>query len=174
MKIVATAGALLALALPVDAFDPIALPPELARYRSWEATTNAPYLVPEHVSTLCATAPAVRERPVDPAPGAGLHAGRFIRVYANAAAQPALATEARPVAAGAVIAKEKLAKADDTEPVAAAFMVRRDDARFRETGGWEFLFYPPSGDAEATHRACAACHRNARGGGYVFGYAGLR
>jgi hypothetical protein len=172
MKTIAAAGVLLSLALPVGAFDPIALPPELARYRSWEATTNAPYLVPEHVSTLCA--PVVRERPVEPAPEAGLHAGRFIRVYANAAAQPALATAARPAAAGAVIAKEKLSKADDTEPVAAAFMVRRDEARFRETGGWEFLFYPPSRDPEATHRGCAACHRNARDGGYVFGHAGLR
>ena len=167
MKVSATAAVLLALALPAGAFDPIALPPELARYRSWEATTDAPYLVPEHVSTLCA--PVVRERPVDAARGAGLHAGRFIRVYANAAAQPALATVPRPVAAGAVIAKEKLSKADDTEPVAAAFMVRRDEARFRETGGWEFLFYPPSRDTEATHQACAACHRGAQGGDYVFG-----
>ena len=106
--------------------------------------------------------------------GAGLHAGRFIRVYANAAAQPALAKVARPAAAGAVIAKEKLSRADDTEPTAAAFMVRRDEARFRETGGWEFLFYPPAGDAEATHQSCAACHRHARDGGYVFGQLGRR
>jgi hypothetical protein len=155
----ALAAVAMLLAAPVLAFDPVALPPELAGYRSWWTATAAPYAVPEHVAALCAPAPPER-------------AGDTVQraVYANEAARPALASAARSVAAGAVIAKEKLARADESEPAAVAFMVRREAASFRETGGWEFLFYPPPRDAEATHQACAACHRSAGDGDYVFGH----
>jgi hypothetical protein len=68
---------------------------------------------------------------------------------------------------------EELGSADG-DPAAVAFMLKRDEPRFRDTGGWEFRFYPPSGDTEATHQACAACHRSAGNGDYVFGHGRRR
>jgi hypothetical protein len=149
------------------------LPEDLASYRSWKSPTELPVTVEQEVSVLCA--PALPRPTASPSfPLGGLpHASAFIRVYANEAAYPRLVRAATPVPVGAVIAKAKLASADG-EPVAVAFMLKSDEPRFRETGGWEFRFYPPSADTEATHQACAACHRSAGNGDFVFGHGRRR
>jgi hypothetical protein len=48
-------------------------------------------------------------------------------------------------------------------------MIKRNPSQFRETGGWEFLYFPRSGDARRTHEACASCHHQAVARDYVLG-----
>jgi hypothetical protein len=49
-------------------------------------------------------------------------------------------------------------------------MVKRGgEAQFRQSGGWEFMYFPSAGDARVTHEACAECHRTAATKDYVFG-----
>jgi hypothetical protein len=100
----------------------------------------------------------------------GPHTQRFIRVYANPpAAQRLQGGNPTALPVGAVIVKEKLVSATDAGPAGVAAMVKRADARFRDSGGWEFLYFPPGPDAGRTHEACAACHRVAAARDYVFG-----
>ena len=48
-------------------------------------------------------------------------------------------------------------------------MIKREGKEFKKSGGWEFRFYPESGDAQKTHQACAACHHAAATKDYVMG-----
>ena len=48
-------------------------------------------------------------------------------------------------------------------------MIKRAGPKFQSTGGWEFLFYPSSGDKTKTHQACAACHQGVAARDYLFG-----
>jgi hypothetical protein len=168
----------LAIALGTDAgtaasdIASFGLPEELASYRSWKSPTEKPVTVDVEVSALCMPAPRPTPSPTFPLGGLP-HASAFIRVYANEGGFPRLGRATAPIPAGAVIAKEKLASADG-DPAAVAFMLKREEPRFGETGGGEFRFYPPSGDPEATHQACAACHRSAGNGDYVFGHGRRR
>jgi hypothetical protein len=167
-----TVGAMLGLVsavLAAGASD-LSLPGDLAAYRSWKSPSDGPVEITPEASALCAPAPLLRGEAQLPSKRQG-HGSPFIRVYANEAAFPRLAapTPAVPVPVGAVIAKEKLASAEG-RAAAVAFMVKRDDPRFRPTGGWEFSFFPDAGDRTATHEACAACHRTAQAGDYVFAH----
>ena len=76
--------------------------------------------------------------------------------------------EARPFPLGTVIAKEKLSGSPHGAPEGVAFMVKRKESQFPSTDGWQFLYFPPSGDARRTHEACASCHRAAAPKDYVF------
>jgi cytochrome P460 len=166
----APAAATFLLACAVDARPPATgeLPQELAGYRSWPAVLADPQPVPFEMWTRCIAATAAdwdraREKH-------GPHTQRFIRVYANPPAAQRLRRDspaAWPV--GAVIVKEKLRSAADTAPDGVAFMVKRGDGRFRESGGWEFAYFPPGPEPRRTHEACAACHRVAAATDYVFG-----
>jgi mono/diheme cytochrome c family protein len=49
-----------------------------------------------------------------------------------------------------------------------AFMIKRGTPQFASTGGWEFAYYPRSGDS-AGSQSCATCHRSAATKDYVFG-----
>ena len=100
----------------------------------------------------------------------GPHTEHFIRVYGNqAATQAASAHERRSFPIGAVIAKEKFSSSPHGPAEGVAFMLKRETAQFPETGGWEFVYYPASGEARHTHEACAVCHRAAASTDYVFG-----
>lgn len=148
-------------ALPVSAAPPLGLPVELATYPSWHSLLKEPLPISFELSQLCAA-----QGRADLAAGArphGPHAQRFIRVYARDPADPA---EGR-YPPGSAIAKEKLLAAGDRGPEGVAFMVKHAPPDFRESGGWEFLYFPASGDRMKTHEACAACHRAA--GDFVFG-----
>jgi hypothetical protein len=143
------------------------LPPEIDSYRSWRAVLADPRPVPFEMWTRCVAATAAdwdraREKH-------GPHTRRFVRVYANRTAAGHFAGRGAGLAVGAAIVKEKLASASDATPAGVAAMVKRADARFRDSGGWEFLYFPPGPDAGRTHEACAACHRLAAARDYLFG-----
>ena len=146
----------------------LALPPELAAYRDWSAQTREPVAVPLKLWMLCSRPTA--EQRAEAYKEHGVHAERYIRVYANTAAAavlPGRVTRSFPL--GSVIAKEKLVDTTQQSREGVAFMVRRSDPRFRETGGWEFLYFPEDGHRTEVHRACAACHRGSPTGDYVLG-----
>jgi hypothetical protein len=77
--------------------------------------------------------------------------------------------ETRPFPPGSVIAKEKHSRSHRGVPEGVAFMVKRKESQFPATAGWEFLYFPPSGDARRTQEACASCHRAAAPKDYGFG-----
>ena len=156
-----------AVALPGGADDAIVLPDDLAGYRSWTSPSKEPVAVPAYLWNMCVIPTAAHR--AEAMKEHGPHAARLIRVYANAAAAAELPRPQHRFPVGSVIAKDKLGAMSDDLPLGVAFMVKHDGPRFRDTGGWEFLFYPQSGDAKATHQACAACHRGAKRGDYVFG-----
>lgn len=92
----------------------------------------------------------------------GPHNQHFIQVYANPQARAALRRHSTtPLPVGSVIGKDKLLKSDSSEPQGTAFMIKRSGARFKATGGWEFLFFTSKGMTRVDEQACAACHRGA-------------
>jgi hypothetical protein len=156
-----------ALALPSRGDDAVVLPADLAGYRFWSSPTKEPVAVPAYLWNMCAIPTATHR--AEAMKEHGPHAARLIRVYANPAAAAELPRRQHRFPAGSVIAKDKLGAMADDLPQGVAFMLKRNEPRLRETGGWEFRFYPETGDAKATHQACAACHRGAKRGDYVFG-----
>jgi Cytochrome P460 len=68
----------------------------------------------------------------------------------------------------AVLAKEKFEGRDASEPEGTAFVIKHDEAEFRASGGWAFLYFPASGKTAAAQAACAGCHR-ASSEDYVLG-----
>src|SRR5438105_1842591 len=123
----------------------LGLTPEFAGYTAWTQVLKSPRQVPLDLWALC--------RPQTPAERAtarrksGPHAGRFIRVYVNPPAVAAVSDpEARPFPLGTVIAKEKLSGSPHGALEGVAFMVKRKESQFPSTDGWQFLYFPPSGD----------------------------
>ncbi len=143
--------------------DPI--PSHLSDYRSWKALTSTPKPIPFQLAQLCAAmAPTLPK-----APDHGPHANRWVMVYANAAADAALAnTSVATFPVGAIIAKEKRISADAAHPEGVAFMVKHRKGEFSGSGGWEFLYYPSAG-ASASYEGCISCHRARGRKDYVFG-----
>lgn len=145
----------------------ITLPPELAGYRQWKQLVTSPYEVPMRLWMLC-RAPtmddwnAAREE-------YGPHTRFLIRVYGNAVAVKAFSAGGHgPFPVGAMIAKEKFAGSPHGRAAGIAFMVKRAEPEFADTGGWQFLYYPSGIDRQAMRHACAPCHHNAPTD-YVFG-----
>jgi hypothetical protein len=143
----------------------VAIPSPLADYRSWKALTSTPQPIPYHLAQLCAAmAPSLPT-----APEHGPHANRWVMVYANPAADSALANASVvrfPV--GAMIAKEKRIAADAAHPEGVAFMVKHRAGEFSGSGGWEFLYYSSAG-ASVDYEGCISCHRARGRKDYVFG-----
>jgi hypothetical protein len=143
------------------------LPPELAAYRNWVALVSEPRLVPLEFWFRCA--PTTAADWAEARTKYGPHTQRYIRVYGN---QKAADTVARPkpgpLPTGSMIAKEKLVTMEGS-PEGLGFMIRRATPEFAATDGWEFLYFPASGDRDKTHQECASCHRRAPSGNYVFG-----
>jgi len=54
-------------------------------------------------------------------------------------------------------------------PAGVAFMIKRGTRQFAESGGWEFRYFPKSGDAAGAQRSCASCHHQAVQKDYIFG-----
>jgi hypothetical protein len=99
----------------------------------------------------------------------GPHTEHYIQVYANQIATQTLHQgKAGPFLTGAVIAKEKLIDSPEGTVAGVAFMIKRGTRQFASTGGWEFAYYPRSGDSVSI-QACATCHRSAASKDYVFG-----
>ncbi len=144
------------------------LPPELAPYRNWIQLLKYPRPVPARLWLQCAP---VTEADLEAARKEyGPHTFRYITVLGNERAAKSLAQSTPgPLPVGSIIAKEKQPVSPDAAPDGIGFMIRRAAPAFAETDGWEFLFFPASGDRKQTHDACAACHRSAPSGNYVFG-----
>jgi hypothetical protein len=99
----------------------------------------------------------------------GPHSEHYIQVYANQIATQTLRQgKAGKFLTGAVIAKEKLMDSPQGTVAGVAFMIKRGTLQFASTGGWEFAYYPQSGDS-AGIQGCAMCHRSAASKDYVFG-----
>ena len=148
--------------------DEIALPTDLAKYREWTQLLKSPYQVPMELWIRC-TAPTrgdwerAREK-------YGPHTEHYIRVYGNQAVTQALAShERQPFPLRSVVAKEKFAGSPHGRAEGVAFMIKRETSQFPESAGWQFVYYPASGEARRTHEACAGCHRAAASTDYVFG-----
>jgi hypothetical protein len=141
--------------------DDIGIPQALSMFRTWKKLTSEPQLVPYVVATACAI-----PTPAETLKRHGLHANRWIMVYANPVASAALADNGGaqfPV--GAIIAKEKTTGSGATEGV--AFMVKHRAGEFAASDGWEFLYYPVSGRA-ANYDGCINCHKSGGKKDYVF------
>jgi hypothetical protein len=144
------------------------LPREVADYRTWSALIKEPHPVPLEFWIRC-SAPTP-ENWADAYRAHGVHTERYIKVYGNTiGARAAPVTVHRRFPDGSVLVKEKLLTAEATSPEGVAFMVKRSGARFRDTGGWEFLYFPARGEAREIHKYCAACHQTAADRDYVFG-----
>jgi hypothetical protein len=167
-RIAAMAVALWACLASAAGNNPLGLPSDLAAYRQWAQPLKSPYPVPLELWTLCRTPTAARWAAAREKQGP--HVGRFIRVYGNAAAVAAFSSlENRPFPPGAVIAKEKLSGSPDGVLEGVGFMVKRKDSEFSKSAGWEFLYFPHSGDNRRTQEACATCHRAAPND-FIFGH----
>jgi hypothetical protein len=156
--------AVFVVAVQLAAAPGLDLPGALAGYRQWTPWLKTPRPIPYELAIRC-TAPT----PADWAEAwkrHGPHTKRTIQVYANPVAGAPRSGPLFP--AGSIIAKEKFLDAPTPEGV--GFMVKRTEAEFRDTGGWEFSYYPSSAaDRRSVHEACAACHRSAWQTDYVFG-----
>ena len=143
------------------------LPADLANYKEWKTLLQSPKPVPFELWIQC-----VAPTPSDWSKAKekyGPHNEHYIQVYANEiAAQTLLQGKGGAFATGAVIAKEKLMDSLTGTVVGVAFMTKRSGPKFSGTGGWEFSYYPRSGDT-ASIQACGNCHRSVADRDYVFG-----
>lgn len=144
----------------------LGLPAHLSRYRMWQQILKVPFEVPLALYTRC-VAPTERDWEMAKT-RYGPHTRRFIRVYGNDDAVRAVRTGRKPFPVGAILAKEKFAGTPHGDADGVAFMIKRDGSAFAASGGWEFLYYPPSSDSRRTHQHCLACHQAVKKTDYVF------
>lgn len=141
------------------------LPVDLAGYRSWTALTPEPERVPWQLAFMCRSPSP--EMVAEARKSHGPHTDRWVKVYANPKALRTLReTLAGPYPAGSILAKEKLRHPGDEHPEGTAFMVKRPEGAFPESGGWEFLFFPHG--KTPRYDGCVACHRSPGARDYVF------
>jgi hypothetical protein len=145
--------------------DQLNLPADLAKYKGWRSLFQSPTPVPLELWIRC-MAPTPRDW-TRAQKEYGPHTEHYIQVYANLIALQTLG-KAGPFLTGAMIAKEKLMDSPQGTVAGVAFMIKRGTSQFASTGGWEFAYYPRSGDS-ASIKACASCHRSAASKDYVFG-----
>jgi|HubBroStandDraft_6_1064221.scaffolds.fasta_scaffold06013_6 hypothetical protein len=147
--------------------DQLRLPADLAKYKEWRTQLQSPAPIPLELWLRCmAPTPAdwtqARKK-------YGPHSEHYIQVYANPIATHTLRQGKTGLfLTGSVIAKEKLMDSPQGTVAGVAFMIKRGTPQFASTGGWEFTYYPRSGDS-ASIQACATCHRSAAPKDYVFG-----
>jgi hypothetical protein len=147
--------------------DQLKLPAELAKYKEWRNLLQSPAPVPLELWIRC-VAPTPSEW-TQAREKYGPHTEHYIQVYANQIATQALHQgKAGVFLTGSVIAKEKLMDSPEGTVAGVAFMIKRGTRQFASTGGWEFAYYPRSGDS-ASIQACATCHRSAASKDFVFG-----
>jgi Cytochrome P460 len=148
--------------------DQLNLPATLAKYTEWTALLKSPSPVPLELWIRCvAPTPTDLEQAREKY---GPHNDHYIQVYANRiATQTILKGKSGLFQTGAVISKEKLMNSPKGTVVGVAFMIKRNTAQFASTGGWEFAYYPRSGDSESI-QGCATCHRSVASNDYVFGH----
>lgn len=143
------------------------LPHEVAEYTAWPQLLKEPHPVSWELWIRCMAPTAADWESARRKTGP--HTEHVIMVYGNPAAVAGLSRKGKAFPLGAAIAKEKRHLGATGSPDGVAFMVKRDAPEFTDTGGWEFLYYPSTGDKRATHEQCGSCHRSAAARDYVFG-----
>ena len=131
---------------------------ELRDYASWEEVTSGPHKVLPEISELCL--PPI---PPEPHPGVVEAQGkdRYIRVFASSHTASLMReprVESYPE--GSVVAKVKLGEGS-SEPVAVAFMVKREPGSNPEGRDWEYLIFegkPLTLSARGAPSTCQGCH----------------
>ena len=111
-------------------------------------------------------------RPDDSRPRENHKAGEtFARVYVNENARPAMSKGKTSFPVGSIIVREKLWRADATEPALVTAMFKRERGFSPETNDWEF-FVIDRGLTRIKDRDtvgnCAACHITAKETDWVF------
>jgi len=164
MKAIA-AGVVLALCavLWADPHPRLAEFKELRDYSSWQEVTSGPHKVLPKVWTICsAPAPAPPGWEL-PHPGEVDVQGkdRYIRVFASSHTA-SLMRESRVerYPKGSAVAKVKLGEGS-SEPVAVAFMVKREPGSNPEGRDWEYLVFegkPLTLSARGALSTCQGCH----------------
>lgn len=151
---------------PIVARD-LKVPADLASYKDWKTLLGSPKPVPFQLWIQCiAPTPADWSKAKEKY---GPHSAHYIQVYANQiAAQSFVQGKAVAFATGAVIAKEKLMDSPTGTVVGVAFMTKRSAPNFAATGGWEFSYYPQSGETTSIQQ-CGNCHTAVADRDYVFG-----
>lgn len=143
------------------------LPVEFSKYKGWTSLLGSPHAVPLDLWLRCMAptqADWARARQKY-----GPHTEHYVQVYGNQVATKAFGLKARHFPTGAVIVKEKLVESPGGDAEGVAFMVKRGTPQFAKTDGWEFVYYPQSGDSRGTHEHCAGCHQSAASMDWVFG-----
>jgi hypothetical protein len=142
----------------------------LRSYESWQELTQGPYKVPPQVWAGCIPPPA--KEYYHPGELVPRDADRFIRVYANPQAQPLMRSPRGPkFPVGSAIAKVKLLPGSH-QPVAVAFMIKREAGFAPGSLDWEFLFFegaPLRRMALGKNERCQECHGNLKRADGVFG-----
>jgi hypothetical protein len=95
----------------------------------------------------------------------------FARVYANEQARPAMVKGNTSFPSGSIIVREKLLRADATEPALVTAMIKRERGFSTATNDWEF-FVIDRGLTRIKDRDtvgnCASCHASAKATDWVF------
>jgi cytochrome c553 len=163
MKAIAAATVLLAVCavLWADPHPRLADFKELRDYSSWQEVTDGPHKVLPKVWTICsAPSPPGWELPH---PGEAEVQGkdRYVRVFASSQAASLMRdSRVERFPEGSVVAKVKLVEGS-SEPVAVAFMVKREPRSNPEGRDWEFFFFqgkPLKLSARGALAACQSCH----------------
>jgi hypothetical protein len=160
-------GAVLTIGAVGHDADRLALPAQLAFYRSWSRLLKEPHSVSDQTWSLCRP-PTFAEQGQTRQKG-GPHADHLVMVYATPDVARGLSMKVKSFPAGAMVAKEKVSQRRGAVPEAVAFMIKHEGSEFQATDGWEFRYYPPSGDPRKTHEHCATCHATAQSRDYVLG-----
>jgi hypothetical protein len=138
-------------------------------YQQWKLVNSEPYRMPMRVAVLCAATPGG-------AGGGGIDAGphnnKFVRVYVNDLAAPAMLEQKTPkFPVGSVIIKEKLASKEARSPELSTVMVKHPAGYNPAQGDWEYMVLNGSAtkvESSGKLESCISCHAGQSGEGYVF------
>jgi len=95
----------------------------------------------------------------------------FARYFANEPAQAEIYKAAPKFPVGAIIVREKLLNAEDTQPELVTVMIKREKDFSRKTGDWEYLVVEGGLDKIKQREkvgSCSKCHADAEQTDFVF------
>ena len=95
----------------------------------------------------------------------------FARVFANDLANAEIYKDVPKFPVGSIIVREKLLKAEDTNPELVTVMVKREKGFSAKTGDWEYLVIDGAMDKikqRETVSSCSKCHAQAAQTDFVF------
>jgi hypothetical protein len=144
---------------------PLGLPAELATYRTWPAGEMHVLSVPADALCVLLSPRERAQRSRELEREQGVHAERFLRVYANAKAS-SVTPEATTFPVGSVIVKEKRSLDSAAPPHGVGVMIKHAEWERPLSAGWEFRYYPEMFGGSV--QGCIDCHRLGGTKDYVF------